>query len=103
MQRGLRNASVCGLLLLSSSAFTQEPSQPVRMMLPPPPLQWPTVPVPPSPPQLLLAPKVRTNAPVRADYLYPYSVESRYFGYVRGYRTLDGTQVAGQYDLKRRW
>jgi hypothetical protein len=89
--------------LIASSLFAQEPPQPVRMMRPPPPLQWPTFAAPPGPVLLLPTPKVSATAPITADFVYPYAVHSHYFGYVRGSRLLDGTKVAGSYDWQRRW
>jgi hypothetical protein len=81
----------------------QEMSQPMRMMQPPPPLQWPTIPAPPTPAALLPTPKVMAVAPLGFTNIYPYTVRSYSLHYERGYRLLDGTKVPGDYDLRRRW
>jgi hypothetical protein len=92
---------VCLLLLATSLARAQEPSQPIRMMQPPPPLQWPTLPRPAFQFSSVERSQLTTNN-VRQLRTYPYAVESSYFRYVGGYYQ-DGTSMPGYYRWQRRW
>jgi hypothetical protein len=91
------------LALAPARGWGQEMSQPMRMMQPPPPLQWPTISLPPTPAVLLSTPKVMAVAPVGFSNIYPYTFRSYSFHYERGYTLQDGTRVSGQYDWRRRW
>jgi len=106
MRCALFALSLAVLAIAPKPGFGQDMSQPMRMMQPPPPLQWPIIPAPPTPTQLLPAPKVAATAPLGppSEYqVYPYAERAYYFGDARGYCLLDGAKVSGEYVLRRRW